>query len=90
MKNFGWFSAGAIVMLLCVVVFWSACTSSAPGTSVGGWQIMRDGTTIVQTPCALVYIEVRSMPDSSTFFWRIAIVPIVKQIPEKKTPKTEV
>jgi hypothetical protein len=89
MRSFGWFSAGALVTLLCMIALWSACTSSAPGTSVGGWQIMRAGTTIVQTPCALVYIEVKSLSDSNAFFWRIAIVPVVKQIPEKKPPKTE-
>jgi len=84
--------AGVLLGILLVVValIMIACATGAPQHSAGGWRIMQPGVTIVQTPCALLYIEVKANADMSTFYWRIAVVPRpieLKPTPEPKPPE---
>lgn len=86
-----WFLAGAgfAVLFVAVALVVLACHSAAPGVNAGGWKILDPGVTIVQTPCALIYIEIRASADRTAYYWRIAIVPVVKQIPAKPEKKPD-
>ena len=86
-----WFLAGAgfAALFVAIALVILACHSAAPGVNAGGWKILDPGITIVQTPCALIYIEIRANDDRTTYYWRIAIVPVVKQIPVKPEPKPD-
>ncbi len=86
-----WLFAGFFfgVIFVSVALFVIACVSASPGGGAGGWKIMQSGLTIVQTPCALVYIEVRSNDERTMFYWRIAVVPVTRPLPLKPEPKQE-
>lgn len=78
------FAAGLMLGVIALFVIFSAisCSHMATGATAGGWRIMQPGITIVQTPCALIYVEVKANADHSVFYWRIAIVPKTKTLPE--------
>jgi hypothetical protein len=81
--------AGFAVLFVAVALVVLACHSSGLTTDAGGWKILDPGVTIVQTPCALIYIEIRANADRTTYFWRIAIVPVTQQIPLKPEKKPD-
>jgi hypothetical protein len=81
--------AGFAVLFVAVALVLLACHSSGLTTDAGGWKILDPGVTIVQTPCALIYIEIRANDSRTAYFWRIAIVPIIKQIPVKPEVKPD-
>ena len=78
------FASGVILGLLVVLIVLSiiACQSARGGTG-STWSIVQPGTTVVQTPCGLIVIEIRANTDRSVFYWRIVLVPKVIPIPPK-------
>ena len=85
------YALSAIVFLASFLITSSivfvSCSSSLPSASAGGWSLMTPGLTVIQTPCALIYIEVRANSEMTAFFWRIAVVPVTSRIPEKPPKK---
>jgi len=80
--------AGLALLLVAVVLAAVACTS-ARASDTGGWVMLQPGTTVINTPCGIVAIEVRANAERSVFWWRIVVIPKTVVIPPKP-PKDKV
>jgi hypothetical protein len=82
------FVAGVILgfLIALMVIAAIACASSYARTTPGGWSIMQPGTTLIQTPCGIVAIEVRANTEHTVFYWRVIVIPKTVPIPPKEKP----
>lgn len=70
---------GLVVLLLLAFIACNATVQRIDST----WSIVSQGTTMIETPCGVIVIQVRANADHSVYFWRIAIVPRVQPVPSK-------
>jgi hypothetical protein len=78
-----WFLAGVGFGILFMFVTFAiiACQSVRP--SGPAFSLVQPGTTLINLPCAVVCIEVRTNPEKTVYWWRIAVIPRVTTIPPK-------
>ncbi len=82
------FAAGTgfgVIILMVILALITGCRTipAAPGEH---FIILTPGTTIIETPCAIVVIEFRTNAERTTFFWRVGVIPRVT-IPPTPAPK---
>ena len=74
------------VLCLLVAVFMainSVSCSSAQFRGTTGWSFVEPGTTVIETVCSYVIIEVRRIGEEGALVWRVSVVPRVTPLPTK-------
>jgi len=79
---------GLGVLALTLIIAGIACASMGANSGAGGWAMLQAGTTVIQTPCGIVAIEVRAVEgvDRTTYYWRIVVIPKTQTI-KPRPPK---
>jgi len=78
------FIAGVILgcLVALLLISFIACQTARARTA-STWSIITPGTTMIETPCGVILIEIRANTEMTVFYWRIAVIPKVVTVPQK-------